>query len=92
MTFRLGMSLHQMQKVTNFIRTTAGKKSIPAYYRDHAFKKAKVLEEVYQCGSYDFDIEKQPEKEKRPVVYADAETLLNGSEKPAWGSHCKTYG
>lgn len=77
MIVSLGMTLNQMEKVTNFIRTTAGKKSVPPYYRHHASKKAKVLEDVYQCGAYDFDVEKMPEKEKRPVVYADADDLLN---------------
>lgn len=71
------MSLTQLEKVTNFIRATAGKRSIPPYYRDHASKKAKTLEDVYQCGHYNLDVEKEPEKENRPVVYADAEALLN---------------
>lgn len=68
-----------MKKITNFIRTTAGKKSVPFYYRDHASQKAKVLEEIYQCGFADFDVEKKvpSQKEKRPVVYADAESLLS---------------
>lgn len=73
----LGMSLKDVKKVTNFIRTKAGKKSIPINYIKHASQKAKQLEDVYHCGEFDFDIEKLPEKEKRPVVYADAETLLD---------------
>ncbi|KAJ6649312.1 hypothetical protein Bhyg_04546, partial [Pseudolycoriella hygida] len=72
-----GMSLIQMNTVTNFIRATAGKRSISSYYRDHASKKAKIFEDVYQCADDYFDIEKLPEKEKRSVVFAEAETLLD---------------
>lgn len=71
------MSLTQLNNVTNFIRATAGKKSIHPYYRHHASKIAKTLKDVYQCGHHDFDVEKQPEKQNRLVVYADAETILN---------------
>lgn len=65
-----------MGKVTNFIRCTAGKKSVPSYYRHHASRTAKALEDVYQCESNDFDVEKLSSKEKRPIVYAEAENLL----------------
>lgn len=72
-----GISLNQMEKVTNFIRTTAGRNSVPTYYRDHASKKAKTLEDVYHGEIHDFDIEKVPDKEKRSVIYADASELLD---------------
>ncbi|KAJ6648616.1 G-protein coupled receptor Mth2, partial [Pseudolycoriella hygida] len=84
-----GISLNGMKKITNFIRSTAGRKSIPAYYRNRAPKKAKLLEEVYECGEFYFDVEKVSQKEKRPVVFANAETLLDS--KGAWRSCHQTH-
>ncbi|KAJ6639211.1 hypothetical protein Bhyg_11953 [Pseudolycoriella hygida] len=75
----LGISLRDMEKLRNFIRTKAGRKSVPSYCIRQASKKAKILKDVYQCRSFEFDIDELPEKETRPVVNADAETLLEAA-------------
>lgn len=51
-----------MKKFTNFTRTIAGKKSVLPYYRAHASKKAKTLDDVYHCVMYEFNIEKNYKK------------------------------
>lgn len=71
-----GASLNQMKKLTNFLRSAAGKRSVPTYYAKHASEKSKTLEDVYKEGIFDFDTDNTTGKEKRPVVWADAEELL----------------
>lgn len=73
-----GSSLKGMQKLTNFIRSNAGKKSVPAYYREDASEKSKMLKNLYKSERLMFDVEGKDNNDKceRPVVYADAETLL----------------
>lgn len=71
-----GSSSRHMRKLTNFIRCNAGKRSVPSNYREHASEKSKILEDLYQCGEFDFDTTKGGPKQKRPVVWADANDLL----------------
>lgn len=69
-------STNHMRKLTNFIQSHTGRNTIPADYRTHASEKSKVLEDLYKIGEFDFDVEKSMLKQKRTVVYADAEELL----------------
>lgn len=73
-----GASSRQMKKVTNFLRSNAGKHSVPAYYNTtHVNENSKKLENVYQSGIFEFEVgQKTNVKEKRPVVWADSEELL----------------
>lgn len=74
----MGVSSNQMKKVTNFLRSNAGKQSVPAFYNTKHVENSRKLEHLYKEGVFDFDIGKNKmEKEKRPVVWADAEELLN---------------
>lgn len=78
-TFRihLGLSDRKMIKVTNFIRCNAGKNSVPSNYREHMSNNSKKLEDIYKLEFCEFDCENTDDKKVRPVVYADAEELVN---------------
>lgn len=72
-------SSSEMCKLTNFLRCTAGKNSVPKYYRNHMRENAKSLESVYELGIFDFEIEDTKIKNKienRPVVWAKADNIL----------------
>ena len=71
-----GSSYNEMKKLTNFLRSNAGKNSVPKYYEKHASTNSKLLENLYKQGTFDFDVENKEKKEKRPVVWADVEELL----------------
>lgn len=71
-----GVSLKRMKKVTNYLRNNAGRSSVLVHYENDLSKKSKTLEHVYHEGYYDFDVEGDKTKLKRPVVWADAEELL----------------
>lgn len=70
-----GASGKEMKKITNFLRSNAGKKSVPSFYRNHASDHLKQLKNIYKNDVHEFDAEKKF-KEKRPVVWADATELL----------------
>ena len=77
----VGVPGNQMRKITNFIRCKVGRKSIPLRYAKHVSDKSKILSDVYKHEVHYFDCESSSNKEKekllRPVVYADAEELLD---------------
>lgn len=73
----MDMSNTSMKKVTRFLRVHAGKNSVPKNYREHFSFKSKIFEKVYNCSSCDFEVENSKLKESRPVIWADAENLLN---------------
>ena len=58
-------------------------------YYNHASNKGKILEGLYKKGTFEFDVEKTNLEEKRPVVYADAEELVEAvvSERSLIGNH-----
>lgn len=70
-------SITKMKDVTNFIRCTTGRKSVPKNYLQHMLDSSKTLEGIYKHGFYEFDSEISTTKQKRPVVYADAQQLLD---------------
>lgn len=71
-----GFSGRQMEKITNFIRSSAGKKSIPSHYRQHRREKSKVLSECYNIGNFEMETTTAG-KLPRPVVYADASQIFD---------------
>ncbi|CAH1104522.1 unnamed protein product [Psylliodes chrysocephalus] len=73
----MGSSLNQMAKFTNFLRTHVGRKSVPSNYREHLGNKSRILEDVYQTEKLYFDCESGDKKSERPVVYGNAEQLLD---------------
>lgn len=64
-----------MRKLANFIRSTAGRKSVPSGFEKHLSEKSKTLNDVYKEDVREFETDKE-KIEKRPVVWADAEELL----------------
>lgn len=69
-------SYKTMKKLTNFIRCSAGRKSIPKNYMQHVSEKTNTLEKFYKSNVLKFDVEKSNLKEDRTVIWADAEELL----------------
>ena len=74
-----GASLKEMETLTNFIRSCAGKKSVPSNYRLHASAKVKALSSFYKKSIYKFEINGKSSQENRPVVWADAEELVKAA-------------
>lgn len=73
----LGASANAMKRITNFLRTSVGKKSVPAYYSKHMTEKSTALKDVYKVSKLEFECEKSLGKQIRSVVYANAEELLD---------------
>ncbi|CAH0556510.1 unnamed protein product [Brassicogethes aeneus] len=69
-------SLNQMETLTNFIRSCAGKNAVPAKYRLHASKNSKILSSFYKQGLYEFETNEKREEQNRAIVWADAEELV----------------
>lgn len=65
-----------MRKVTNLLRTHAGKNSVEKGVLKSLSEKSNRLDSCYKSDFLLFDIEKKKIKEKRPVIWADAETLV----------------
>lgn len=71
-----GASSNEMKKLTNFLRSNAGRKSVPVDYQKHVSEKSNILEIFYKDAIYEFDVTGSEKRQKRPVVWADAEELL----------------
>lgn len=72
-----GASRNQMRKLTNFLRCNVGRKSIPPHYERHMTENLNTFDNVYQVDLFDFDTDGNGSmEEKRPVVWADAEKLV----------------
>ena len=71
-----GVSSRVMKKVTNLIRTEAGRKAVPAYCRTHVSEKNKSLDSFYDTKIDMFDVEGETKKEKKPIVYTDFQAIL----------------
>ncbi|KAJ8683890.1 hypothetical protein QAD02_019682 [Eretmocerus hayati] len=73
-----GVSFNHMIKMTSFIRRTTGKNSIPSHYRERMSEQSKILDSHYKSKVLEFDVETTPVmiRKQRPVVYVDAEELL----------------
>lgn len=72
-----GTSVRQMRKVTSFIRSRSGRKSIPSNYESHITEKLNTLDNIYKSSRMEFDIESSNLKETRPIVWANASDLLD---------------
>ncbi|CAH0560139.1 unnamed protein product [Brassicogethes aeneus] len=71
-----GASGKQMKNLSHFIRDNMGRKAVPAYYSVEVSKRAKLLAELYHHDVLDFDVEKCLVKQRRPVVWGNAEEIL----------------
>lgn len=72
-----GASKNKMKKITNYLRSNVGKMSVLRNYREHMSEQSSLLKSVYKTGIYEFDCEGATDKQYRPVVYANAEELLD---------------
>lgn len=73
-----GLSLNHMIKLTNLLRCTVGKKSVPAHIIKHLSDKSKTLDTFYNTGRFEFDTgTDKTSKQIRPVVWANATELLD---------------
>lgn len=70
-----GASNTYMRKITNFIRTSAGRQSVPANYVEHMRSRSNKMSHIYKDGIYEFEIESN-KIENRPVIYANATEIL----------------
>ena len=71
-------SSKDMKKIVNWVRVSAGRNAIPPYYREHMQATGRSLESLYNITHAEFDLEgKEKKREQRPVVWADAESLLD---------------
>ena len=71
------VSSNYMKKMTNFLRNAAGRKSVSVTYHKHASQKSKNIRTRLSGGCFFyFDAEGKSAKVKRPVIWADAQTLL----------------
>lgn len=66
---------NHMKKITNLLRATAGRKSVPKQYDVHMSEKSTDLENFYEGGIFELETEKKG-KEKRPVVWSKAQDLV----------------
>ncbi|CAH0550992.1 unnamed protein product [Brassicogethes aeneus] len=69
-----------MKLLTNFIRCSAGRKSVAARYKKNLSTRSTALEPLYKINEFEFEIEgkyAENKKAKRPVVWCDAEGILN---------------
>ena len=69
-------SSNNMELITNFIRTCTGKRSISPNFREKLRSNSKTLEDCYKSTECKFDVSGSDKKQKRTVVYANAERLL----------------
>ncbi|XP_043469388.1 uncharacterized protein LOC122503046 [Leptopilina heterotoma] len=72
------MSSNQMRKLTTFVRSQTGRKSVPTNYHCHISEKINSLKEIYK-SSNTFEFETSKTKEKRPVIWADASELVEAA-------------
>lgn len=68
-------SANDMKKITSMLRSAAGRKSVPSYYNDHVSARSRDLDDVYQTSLAYFDTDSGG-KQERPVVWANAEQLV----------------
>ena len=68
--------MNGMKNLSNFIQSTAGRKTVPSHAIKTLLDRLKALQDLYIGGFYEFDIEQSSMKHKRPVIWADAKQLL----------------
>ncbi|CAH1101844.1 unnamed protein product [Psylliodes chrysocephalus] len=70
-----GAPQNQMNKMTNFIRSFAGRKSIPKNYKQHMREKSNSVKDIYENAICPFEAKEG--MVNRPVVYANTTNLIN---------------
>ena len=69
-------SARQMNRLATFIRHSAGRKSVPSNYSSHISERTKLLEDNYEISTLEFDTKNTKVKEKRPVIWTNAEKIV----------------
>lgn len=69
-------SARQMNRLAKFIRHSAGNKSVPHNYSSHISERTKLLEDNYEISTLEFDTKNTKGKEKRPVIWTNAEKIV----------------
>lgn len=77
MRVNFNLSKKKMKKFTNVIRSVVGRNSVPSHYDKHMSEKSKTLEDIYKKDKFKFQCDGKKEEEMRPVVFSDAEELLD---------------
>ena len=70
-------SLRQMKQVTTLIRYNVGRNAVPSNYVEYMSKNSKLMNHLYHLDELYFDTDSTEGKEKRPIVWANAEELLD---------------
>lgn len=71
------MSSNKMRKLSTFVRSQTGWKSVLTNYHCHVSEKINSFEEVYKSSdTFEFETSTSKTKEKRPVVWANASELV----------------
>ena len=69
-------SAQQMNRLAKFIRHSAGRKSVPSNYSSHISERTKLLEDNYEISIFEFDTKNIKGKEKRRVIWTNAEKIV----------------
>ena len=69
------ISNKHMKKIANYLRVQGGRQIVEPGYSNHVTLKGKVLENLYSLSYSTFDV--KDGVEKRPIVYADAESVVS---------------
>ena len=65
-----------MNRLAKFIRHSAGRKSVPSNYSSHISERTKLLKDNYEISIFEFDTKNTSGKEKRPVIWTNAEKIV----------------
>ncbi|CAG9762777.1 unnamed protein product [Ceutorhynchus assimilis] len=71
-----GALTRHMKKLSNFIRSSAGRKAVPKNYVKHCKERSTVLADIYKLENHEFEVSQKDELCSRPVVFADAQQLI----------------
>ena len=71
------LSDNKMRKVSNWVRTHVGRKSIPVGFKEVLSAKSSLLSEEFSVEEAEFDGNGDKGKVIRPVIYADCENMVN---------------
>lgn len=73
----MSLSMNKMRKLTNFVRATVGRKSVPTNILNHLSKQSKLMKDIYKIDFDEFDVDDSADKKVRPVIYEDSSELLD---------------
>ncbi|XP_043473381.1 uncharacterized protein LOC122505669 isoform X2 [Leptopilina heterotoma] len=73
-----GSSTNLMKKMADVVRRVVGRRSVSSNLAEHLSLKSTLLSDLYQHDVREFHVEGvKNTKEKRPVVFADAEAIVS---------------